>query len=387
MGDTRQDVASRGASAMEAARIADFPALVGFDGFIDSIIHMVDVRRNMSPSGYERLRTITTFAARCASAAGKSTNIEQVLVEDRFGGNGPLMASALGRLGVPVTYAGAVGEGQTGKLHRVFGPFAERCREVIPTSPPSFTDCLEFDDGKLMFNNTAAVQAVTWDVLVKVAGLEKLTRLIDESSLIGIVNWSLMGGVPGIWRGLREEILPKVSTSRARSVFIDLSDPAKRTDADIEIGLADLLALNRAIPVTLGLNLSEAERVSAVAGANAFGQGRSGADIRRAAAAIRARLGLACVVIHPREGAAASIGEQETDSAWFDGPLTQKPLISTGAGDHFNGGFAIARTLGLPLAESLAVGTAVSGAYVRDGESPTLPRLAEFLRALPQPIY
>ena len=106
---------------------------------------------------------ICAFAGRCADAAGKSTNIEQVLLEDRFGGNGPLMAGGLAQLGMQVDYIGAVGQGSDLHLHPVFGPFARRCRRVIPVAEPSTTDCLEFDDGKLMFNNTANVQDVTWD--------------------------------------------------------------------------------------------------------------------------------------------------------------------------------------------------------------------------------
>jgi hypothetical protein len=41
--------------------------------------------------------------------------------------------------------------------------------------------------------------------------------------------------------------------------------------------------------------------------------------------------------------------------------------------------------VGLSLQESLAVGCAVSGAYVRDAESPGRERLVEFLRAMPGP--
>jgi hypothetical protein len=145
-------------------------ALVGFDGFIDSIIHMVDVRHDMSPSGYVRLKTISAFATRCADASGKSTNIEQVLLEDRFGGNGPLMAGGLRQLGMKVDYVGAVGQGPSLALHPVFAPFASRCRRVVPVAEPSTTDCLEFDDGKLMFNNTANVQQVTWERLIAACG-------------------------------------------------------------------------------------------------------------------------------------------------------------------------------------------------------------------------
>ena len=72
-------------------------------------------------------------------------------------------------------------------------------------------------------------------------------------------------------------------------------------------------------------------------------------------------------------------------SAWFEGPFTATPRLSTGAGDHFNGGFAFAQVHGLPLEECLAVGCAVSGAYVRDALSPDLDRVIAFLRSLPLP--
>ncbi len=93
---SRSQIAEAAAAALEKLGKANAlrPALVGFDGFIDSIISVVDQRHDMSPDGYERIKTIEQFARRVGAAAGKSTNIELVVKEDRFGGNGPLMAGA-----------------------------------------------------------------------------------------------------------------------------------------------------------------------------------------------------------------------------------------------------------------------------------------------------
>lgn len=374
------------------------PVLVGFDGFIDTIVHMVRSRTDMGPGGYERITTIGEFASRCAAAAGKSTNIEQVLVEERYGGNGPLMAGALGRLGVPVTYIGAVaGIGEMGtsageradgeaKVHVLFEPFAARCRRVYPIAPPSYTLCLEFDDGKLMFNNTRSVQACTWERVREVVGRETVRRCVEDCRLIGVVNWSLLGGVPGILEGLRECVASCAPAERR--LFIDLSDPAKRTDDDIRAMLSILSSLEeeRGLSVTLGLNLSEAQRIDAASGAGAFpghAAPTTGGAVMAAATRLRDALSLDTVVIHPREGAGAA--DVRGNAAWFDGPLTGKPMLSTGAGDHFNAGFAFAQLSGLPLGLCLAVGCAVSGAYVRDAASPDVPRLAAFLRSLPLP--
>ncbi len=402
LSNERRVIARAAADALESITLAQLErarAVVGFDGFVDSIVHVVDTRHAMTREGYSPIRTIGAFAARAAAAAGKSANIELMTLENRFGGNGPLLAGALGQLGVPVTYIGAVGQPESPtSLHPIFQEFAGRCRAVLPVSPPAFTDAMEFDDGKIMLNRAANVQGVNWDLLKRTVGLDALRAIFAESSLIGMVNWTVMGGVNSIWRGLRTEVLAVLPPSGAaaqgetgrRSIFVDLTDPAKRTDADIAEALGLLSDLNSLVPVTLGLNLAEAERIARVASVGSFERLKDaslGELVETSALEIRCKLGLSSVVIHPREGAGAATADGR--SAWFDGPFTRSPKLSTGAGDHFNGGYAFATTLGIDGAigidACLAIGCAVSGAYVRDAESPTRQRLVEFLRELPEP--
>ncbi|MBM4108154.1 MAG: carbohydrate kinase family protein [Phycisphaerae bacterium] len=371
------DVHESAAAALEraSADVRGLHALVGFDGFIDAIIEVVDRRRSMGPGDYERVRTIAGFAERVAGAAGRSTNLEMVVTEERFGGNGPLMAAGLARLGMPTTFVGAVGmEENPAQLHPLYGELARRCARVVPIAPPAHTDALEFDDGKLMLGRPANVQRVTWGAIKDRMGLGAIVDLVDRSALIGIVNWVMMAGVEGIWDGLCDEVLPIV-TARPRRVYIDLCDPAKRTDADLRGALAHLARMNGLAPVTLGLNLAEGERLAGALGLARF-EAR-GEAVRSAAEAIRGACGLDCVVIHPREGAAAADAD---GSAWVDGPFTPTPRLSTGAGDHFNAGFALAQVLRMGLGECLAVGAATSGAYVRDAASPDVARVLGMLR-------
>ncbi len=380
---TRLQIAQSAAGRL--ATSTAFSAVVGFDGFIDEIISVVDQRSDMSATGYSRLNTIGKFAARAAAAAGKSTNMELVVNEERWGGNGPLMAGALGSLGAKVTYIGAVGKVEKPtELHPLYAEMASRCEKVIPVAPPALTHAFEFEDGKIMFGKTANVQRVTWEQIVATVGLEQIRAIVRNSRLIGIVNWTMLGGVEGIWEGLCRDVL-SVDPSLAHTlrIFIDLSDPAKRTDADIMRCLHTLRTLNMFAPVTLGLNLAEAERVAAVLELPCFGDcaAKISVAVRQAAAMIREAAKLDCVVIHPRQGAGAATASA---TGWFDGPFTSHPKLSTGAGDHFNGGFAFAQTLGLSLDECLAVGCAVSGVYVRDAKSPTRLRLSEFLRNIPE---
>jgi sugar/nucleoside kinase (ribokinase family) len=181
-----------------------------------------------------------------------------------------------------------------------------------------------------------------------------------------------------IWAHLATDIFPQ--TVGRRQMYIDLADPEKRTAHDIAEALELLRRFGAWVDVTLGLNLKEAREIARVLGIGHDSEGAEG--LERLAAAIRSQAGLACVVIHPRGGASAATA-QETAS--FAGPFVAQPKISTGAGDHFNAGFALGQLLSLSLAESLCAGVATSGYYVRTAHSPTLVELADFVAALPPP--
>ena len=85
------------------------------------------------------------------------------------------------------------------------------------------------------------------------------------------------------------------------------------------------------------------------------------------------------MVVHPTHFAAAA---DANGSACVEGPFTAKPKITTGAGDHFNAGFSVGCVLGLGLEQSLQIGVATSGFYVRNAKSPKVNDLVKFLKTL-----
>ena len=82
---------------------------------------------------------------------------------------------------------------------------------------------------------------------------------------------------------------------------------------------------------------------------------------------------------------AYALANSAAGDAMVEGPFTPKPLITTGAGDHFNAGFCLGRLLGLDAAASLLCGVATSGFYVRTAKSPSIADLTGLLQNWPTP--
>jgi sugar/nucleoside kinase (ribokinase family) len=352
-----------------APSLARTRALIGLDGFVDEIIAVVDKR--IDNERYEAIRTIGEFGEKICKAAGESCNYELVVKQMKLGGNGPIMANALAAIGFGVTYIGNLGHPT---IHPVFEELARRA-EVISIAEAAHTDALEFADGKLMLGKMTPLNDVNWENLVRVVGREDLLRLIGQARLVGMVNWTMLPHMSRIWQRMQEEIFPSLPRE-GRKLFVDMADPEKRTVDDIAEAMELLTKFQAQVDVILGLNLKESQRVAEVIGVPHGGGGGTEA----AAGALRRKLGISCVVIHPRRGAAAAT---EQESAAFDGPFVQHPKISTGAGDHFNAGFCLGRVMGFGLEESLCTGVATSGYYVRNAASPTAEQLVDFIADLP----
>ncbi len=356
-----------------AGQLAERRAMIGFDGFVDEILAVVDKRYSLE--SFEPIHTLAQLGARISAAAGQSSNLELIARCVKLGGNGPIMANALANLGVRVRYVGALGE----PVHPVFRELAAKT-DAITIGEPGHTDALEFADGKLMLGKYASVAEITWARLLERVGLERLRALFDESDLVGLLNWTMFPAMSAIWK----ELIAAGFFARRRPgqrLFIDLCDPDKRTPHDLLEALELMRSFQQQVDVVLGLNPREAEAVAAALGES----GPPVMDLPGAellALRLRERLALAMIVIHPRAGAVVATAEA---SARFAGPFTPSPKISTGGGDHFNAGFSAGLLLGMPLEDCLCLGVATSGIYIRTAESPTPGALVEFIRDLPAP--
>ena len=366
---------TRALSALRASR-ALAPtkrALVGLDGFVDTIVKPVATRTGHGDA-FTPIATIPEFASRIAGAAGKSANLELYPLMDKLGGNGPIMAAALLAGGTRITYIGALGHPA---LHPVFQNFASRA-EVLSLAEPATTIAVEFGDGKLMLGQLRSLDTITLAKIDAVVGAAKFRADLAAADLVALVNWTMIPNMSGIFADLLDTVLPGLPARPAgtapRTFFFDLADPEKRTRADLVEALRLIARFEAFGRVTLGLNLKEGQQVAAAL--DLPQPDKDEPSLRAACAAIRAALGVSTVVIHPRESAACSTA---AGTAWVPGPYCEHPVITTGAGDHFNGGFSQGQLLGLSPEGCLALGVCTSGHYVRTAVSPTLDDLETFL--------
>jgi hypothetical protein len=360
-------------AALAAAKpLPESRAFVGFDGFVDDVVHIVHERR--SSTDYTPIATIADYARRLALAAGKSTNVEMVTLATKMGGNGPLMADALGRLGCGLRYVGIVGDRA---VHPAFEPLVEH-GEVIPIGAPAHTIAAEFEDGKIMHGRMDTLLALTPARLLDALGsMDALASRLRGCQLLGLVNWTMTPHATGLWQLVAEALATLAPGDRPRLAFFDLCDPQKRPMAQLLEALHVLAGYQdlEGVQPILGLNERESELACEALGLDP-GSGEPEALVARAERIGRALRSIE-VVIHPTRAAAA--WSPEGGGSWTAGPHCARPLLTTGAGDHFNGGYCAGRLMGLPPRLALVAGKCVSGHYVRNARGPRAEELPGFI--------
>ena len=354
-----------------AARVGSLRAFVGLDGFVDEIIHVVDKRSDAET--FQRVPTIAKLAERIGAAAGRSTNVELVTKLIKLGGNGPIMANALASLGLKVTYLGTLGYPD---LHPVFKKFAQTA-EVHSVAEAAHTDALEFEDGKLLFGKMVPLNDMTWKNIQDRFGRDRFAGHFAQSELVAFVNWTMIPYMSHIWESLLSELCPSLNGPR-RKIFFDLADPEKRPAEDIRHALQLIGKFQAHFDAILGVNEKEAYEIANALGIAARPHTPEG--LSEMSLEIAQRLQIDTLVVHPVAYALAVSGGQV---AVVEGPFIEKPLITTGAGDHFNSGFCTGKLLGLSLAECVLCGVSTSGYYVRTAQSPSVTQLAGLMRQWP----
>ena len=347
-----------------------FNLVIGFDGFVDEIIHVVDKRQ--SPKNYTRVKTIKDFSDKIARASGLSSNIEFVPINTKIGGNGPIMTNALVKYNPKITYIGTLGYP---KIHNVFKPL-EKKANIFTIEKFGNTQAVEFNDGKIILGKMNSLVNVDYNQLTKIVSENNLISLISNADLFATLNWSMLPNMTDIWKNINDNILPKITPRNNKPLmFIDLADPEKRETIAIKEALNLLKKFKSHFKVALGLNKKEAYDLSV--SLNLFNKNEiDDKPLKEVNQALYDYLNIDYVVIHPVRNSSVIFNNKYFQE---DGPYIEHPKLTTGAGDNFNAGFVLGLLLNLNPDEALLMGMATSGFYVRNEKSPNCKELVKFI--------
>ncbi|GDY11479.1 hypothetical protein LBMAG53_03560 [Planctomycetota bacterium] len=352
---------------LRAADLSRLSAVVGFDGFIDEMISVVDERRSLTE--FSAVPTIADMAAIFAKAAGRSSLREIVVHRIDAGGCAVNLGDGLAGLGVQLDYFGTLGTPR----HPAFDAFVGRCRSVRSwCREPGRTLALEFRDGKYMLSSVAQLAELTPDYLEGALADGAFSAACADAGLLAFTNWTLYPHMTACWQFLQQRVLPGLKHRPA--IFLDLVDPSSRSPADIQAMLATLPGFAVGGPVTLGLNGNEGNVLARLLGVATAAD--AGEPLAAQAAALRERLGIDAVVIHGVRSAAVA---ESGGTATCDTPWCAAPKKLTGAGDRFNSGYGVGLLLGLEAKDRLRLGNAASGFFVRQARSGNAAELADLL--------
>ncbi|MBU1145859.1 MAG: hypothetical protein KJ971_08440 [Firmicutes bacterium] len=346
--------------------------VIGFDGFIDEIIHVVDKR--LDSQNVTRIETIEDFAKRIEKASGLSTNIELLPIQKKIGGNGPIMCNALAKHNSLITYIGALG---VPSIDEVFLKMNENVT-LYSIANSGHTDALEFNDGKLLLGKMTSLNDVTYTKLISTLGKDGLIKLLSETDLFATVNWSMLPYMTELWKQLLKEIFPLLPKRARKPIFfVDLADPEKREAKEIIEALDLLKSFSAYFFVVLGLNKKEAYDVANVLKLfDASSLSHMQVSLEDLNLSLYHYLKIDSVVIHPVDRSSTVINGVFSEAL---GPYVKKPKLTTGAGDNFNAGFVLGLMLDLSPEDALLTGMSTSGFYVRNASSPTFVELYSFI--------
>jgi len=331
--------------------------VMGLDGFIDEVWQIIESRAGREDYQlYERMSDFSKVFAEC-DEGGFSKEI--VRRRRSYGGCTANTGKAVYRLGERPVLLGMFG---LDGIDTAFAEFAEHT-ELIPVGEPGICQIFEFTDGKLMLPFIQEVMSLDWQSLTSVIDENKLKDLTADASIISLGYWSLMpafdeivANICGLLKDLPGE----------RRMFFDLADIRKSERSTLESSLGKLAALNGQIPITLSLNEHEAGILFSYYGETIDAQDAEAADSKTER--VRAAIGLDELIAHTPYFAAMSSASE--GSCVVPQNYCTSPVITTGAGDNFNGGYLVATLKGLPMAERLTVANAVTYLYVSVGHCP-----------------
>ncbi len=340
----------------------DFAALVGLDGYIDTIKKVVREREGKNKKYFP---TISDFAQKIALASGKSAQLEVVSQTVKLGGNAPLMANSLHALAFQTTCVGMLG---VPDIHPLFQHIATH---LYSLGRPADTTALEFDDGKLIMSDLSPFELLSWEHLRSTIGEEEWVSLLDKQHLVAFVGLSNLHHINALIRGMLIKVLPQLRDKKTH-YFFDLADPSRKSGSSVRELLTFISQFSDVGITTLGVNQNEAQQLYRIL----FDQSEEGKSLESISEELFNFLRIDQLLVHPID---CALLVDKRGCFRQEGKLVASPKVLTGAGDHLNAGFCFGMLAEFGAEASLVLGMANSAAYISLGYTPEKQALIQYL--------
>ena len=335
-------------------RLGRCSALVGFDGFIDTLARPVSKTTELREEN-QYFETIEEFGRYLTSHKNTNCSVEMDVFSHTFGGNTPHLGNALATLGVKVSCVGTFGAETIDPL------FSHLNCDMYSFADAGVSTALEFRDGKVMLGYHNARKKPTWDDVSACTKDKGIEALISNADLIALVNWSELHFSHELWKAVLTNCLELQQTDKSRTVFFDLCDIARKSAEEVVEVLELMGRFSQRRKTVLSMNENETVRLGQAIGASC--------DIESIAQRVHSGFGLDEVIVHTKE---KSILLGDFGLVAHHNGTVPYPVLLTGAGDNFNGASCAAILLNLLPQSRLDFAAVFAHEYVRCGASPSL---------------
>jgi len=335
---------------------------IGADGYVDDVWQVVESRTDTGE--YKLFEKVSDYANAILARGSGGMGFELVRKRRTYGGFVSNTGKAVGRLGGKLTMLGMFG---TDEIDPVFQEFVDNYG-AISVGNPNVSFIYEFLDGKIMQSGTARLTPTvrSWDQLINAIGMDGLRKAYENANVVGFGYYRNISAFDEIVEKLIDNFLADGPCHR---MFFDFGNIQNCKKEDLFSTFERFKPLNKKVPMTLSLNEHEGKILFGMLGRD-FAWDKPLASTEDDIAYVREQIGLDEIIIHtPFFALGASAAE---GTALVYQRNIKDTVITTGAGDNFNGGYmsACLQKGELSLVERLFVSNAVTGAYVQSGLSP-----------------